>query len=647
MISLTLAVGFKRLTLATAAVVGLGVCVLSLASWFVPTEAVRKAVADELREALGLEVAVQGSVGVSLFPSSTVSFTEVELRSESKDPVVVAERLTGRLRLLPLLFGRIESADLTLSQPRITVSIDADGRSNWSKLAARLATSLRSEAQPSSMSFSELRVSQGTIVLQDEGRKLYETLSNVDLSLAWPAIARSFGATGRFTWRLEPIDLSLTLGDLGAALAGDRSGLKLRLSGEPFKFAFDGMFSQKPTLKIEGTVAADAVSLRDALRWAGVDALPSGGGFGRFALKAQSSFSGQAISFPQVNLELDGNAADGVLGLSLESQPLIQGTLAADRIDLTPYVSTLQLVRARERDWDHQPIRIDGLNQFDLDLRLSAASTQIGAAKFGRSAVVANLKLGRLTLAVGETQAFGGLAKGGLVVGASESGIEFKSQLQFTDVSLESCLRELFGFKQLEGTGNLGLTLEASGNSVSALTRSVSGSIRLAADKGALTGFNVEQLLRRLERRPLSGGGNFRTGRTPFDKLTVGIKITEGVADLQDVQFEGASIRLALAGSASIPARDLDLKGTASLLSANSGAEFELPFVVQGPWDDPLMLPDPQILIRRSGAAAPLLDVARDRRTRDAVRSAIEQLTKPAGESAAPPASRIIPVNPK
>ena len=39
------------------------------------------------------------------------------------------------------------------------------------------------------------------------------------------------------------------------------------------------------------------------------------------------------------------------------------------------------------------------------------------------------------------------------------------------------------------------------------------------------------------------------------------------------------------------------------------------------------MLPDPEILIRRSGAAAPLLDAVRDRRAREAVRAAIERLT--------------------
>ena len=49
--------------------------------------------------------------------------------------------------------------------------------------------------------------------------------------------------------------------------------------------------------------------------------------------------------------------------------------------------------------------------------------------------------------------------------------------------------------------------------------------------------------------------------------------------------------------------------------------------MVQGPWDDPLVFPDPESLIRRSPGAAPLLDAVKDRKTRDAVRSVIERFT--------------------
>jgi AsmA protein len=111
--------------------------------------------------------------------------------------------------------------------------------------------------------------------------------------------------------------------------------------------------------------------------------------------------------------------------------------------------------------------------------------------------------------------------------------------------------------------------------------------------------------------------------------------------------MDGPNVGLALSGSASIPERGLDLRGTASLLSvaassANAAAPlFELPFMVQGSWDDPIILPDPQSRIQRSGAAQPILDAVRDRNLRDPVRSVIERLTgaAPAQPTTAPPAA--------
>jgi AsmA protein len=49
--------------------------------------------------------------------------------------------------------------------------------------------------------------------------------------------------------------------------------------------------------------------------------------------------------------------------------------------------------------------------------------------------------------------------------------------------------------------------------------------------------------------------------------------------------------------------------------------------MVQGPWDDPMMLPDTQALMSRSPAASPLLNAVKNRNTRDTVRNAIERLT--------------------
>ena len=622
---MTTATGLKRLGFILLAVIAGGLAVLSTAGYLISADSIRQQVMAEIREVTGLEPVLRGKASVSLFPSGSVNFADVVL-GDAKEPALTAERLTARLRFFPMLIGRVEIADVSLDHPKITIDLQPNGQSNWSGLIDALVRSQTSTHRLTA--FSEMRIDGGTVVIRDDARQFNETLYGVEFTLAWPSISKSFGATGRFVWHDAPMDASLTLADFATTLAGNRSGLKVRVSGAPMKAAFEGAISFKPTLKIEGTLAADTASLRSALVWAGQKPLP-GGGFGRFAIKARTNVVGGTISLSNVNAELDGNTAEGVLTYVGGGRQTLQGTLAADTLDLTPYVSTVRLLTTNERAWNNGRITLDGLAGLDLDLRLSAANVVVSNAKIGRTAVAANLRGGHLVVTIGEAQAYGGVIKGSLALANFEHGVDLKSQLQFTDVDLETCLGQLFGLRRLEGKGNIALVVEGVGDSVLGVTETLNGTATLTGANGALAGLNVEQLLRRLERRPLSGGGEFRSGRTAYDKITVALKINQGTVTAEDVKIEGPAVVLALVGSASIPARELDLKGTAALVTPPKpgGAPFELPFIVQGSWDDPIMLPDPEALIRRSGAAAPLLNAVRDRSARDSVRSAIEKLT--------------------
>ena len=195
-------------------------------------------------------------------------------------------------------------------------------------------------------------------------------------------------------------------------------------------------------------------------------------------------------------------------------------------------------------------------------MRLSAAKVTVGPSKLGRTALGANLRGGTLALSVGEAQMYGGIAKGSFGIARSDAVADVKAQFQFTDVDLQACASELFGINKLAGRGNLNVALEATGAARSALAQSLDGTATLTGHDGAIAGFNVEQLLKRLERRPLSGGGNFRSGSTPFDKLTVAVKFTDGIATAEDVRLEGPAARVTLTGTASVPAREYDLRAS-------------------------------------------------------------------------------------
>src|SRR5258705_8011065 len=639
--SLTMTQGMKRLGMPVAALLGAALIGLIATSWFLNRDALREAVEAQIRAVTGLDLVVKGSIEVSVFPGSYVSFHDVGLRgSATADPALVVDVLTANLRLLPLLLRRFETADVMMLRPHIHVVREADGASNWTPFIDTIARTMKPGAD-NQLSFSEIRIQDGVLSYEDAANRLSETLGDIDLSLALPSISRSFAATGQFDWRGERVDGSVSASDFVAALSGERSGVKARLASAPLKLAFDGTVANRTSMMMEGTLTVDSASLRTGSRWTGQPP-PGAGGFGRFALKARANVIGASIALTNVNVELDGNIAEGVMTYANNGRQTLQATLDAGALDFTPYISTFRLLASGQRDWNRQLFDLNSLSTTDLDMRLSAARVTVGSSRLGRTALGANLRGGALALSVGEAQVYGGIAKGSFAIARSESVAEIKAQFQFTDVDLQACASDLFGINKLSGRGHLNVSLVASGASPFGLAQSLDGTATLNGHDGAISGFNVEQLLRRLERRPLSGGGNFRSGSTPYDNLIIAVKFADGIATAEDIRVEGPAARITLTGTASVPAREYDMKGVASLTSApNSPAGFDLPFVVQGPWDDPLIFPDPESLIRRSPASAPLLDAVKDRKTRDAVRSVLERFTGGGVKPAAAPVAGV------
>src|ERR1700756_3059725 len=109
-------------------------------SVLIPAESVRAAIKSEIEAVTGLKSTIGGSTSVSVFPWGTISIGDLTLGDEHDgEPALTARRLTARLRLIPLLFGRIEPADLSLIEPWIVVRFGQPEGSNWASLTASLA----------------------------------------------------------------------------------------------------------------------------------------------------------------------------------------------------------------------------------------------------------------------------------------------------------------------------------------------------------------------------------------------------------------------------------------------------------------------------------------------------------------------------
>ena len=297
-------------------------------------------------------------------------------------------------------------------------------------------------------------------------------------------------------------------------------------------------------------LAADSAA-RCATQSSGARPGPSqlGNSLQRFALKSEVNVVGHSIAFSAVNLELDGNSGEGVLTYAADGRQTLQGTLAVEGLNLTPYISAFRILAA-DRSWSQIPLELDALKGIDVDLRISAARVTLEDVNLGRTAVAANLRGGNLTLAIGESQAFGGLIRGSLALAKSTAGADLQAQLQFNDRMLRAGLWRFPRHSPNRRPGRHRHCRQRGRCSIYELAKALNGSITMSSRKGAIAGVNVEQSLKRLEQNPLSARGNdFRGGKTPYDELTVNLKVTDGTAHAEDVRIEAPAMRIGMAGT--------------------------------------------------------------------------------------------------
>src|ERR1700710_1410886 len=102
--SLTMAQGMKRLGMPIAALLGIALIGLVAMSCFLNRDALRQAVEAQIRAVTGLDLVVNGSIDISVFPGSYVSFHDVGLKGGgTADPALRGDVLTANLRLVPLV----------------------------------------------------------------------------------------------------------------------------------------------------------------------------------------------------------------------------------------------------------------------------------------------------------------------------------------------------------------------------------------------------------------------------------------------------------------------------------------------------------------------------------------------------------------
>ncbi|HMN52536.1 MAG TPA: AsmA family protein, partial [Xanthobacteraceae bacterium] len=151
----------QRMAVAVFATVAVVTALLFVLPYFLVSEQkVRAEVARSIFAATGVSPRIEGEVKLTLLPRPAILLSDVQFEDGTTNGLTI-ESLQATVQFLPLLYGDVKIATLTLSRPRLIVEFSADG-----KLVGGLPMNSPMKVDDDA---PELRIVDGSILLRIQG----------------------------------------------------------------------------------------------------------------------------------------------------------------------------------------------------------------------------------------------------------------------------------------------------------------------------------------------------------------------------------------------------------------------------------------------------------------------------------------------
>jgi uncharacterized protein involved in outer membrane biogenesis len=430
--------------------------------------------------ALEVTAAVAEVAGVSLMGRARVGRRAGQAQMD-------LEVRAARIELGSVLaaLGVDDLAGFTASAESASLVLDTQGRTLRSALAASDATLLAADI--------ELGI--------DDARRATARSLRVDVAEGtWPRA--EIDITGNH--RAAPVQITAEIADLTALAA--RAASKVRIGATWGPLAADAAGTVVPAANLVGTVLDFTLATEDANAAAellGAPRLPAGQG----SFAAHATIGERQWDLTGVHIAAPAIVGTGELHLRLDDRRAVQGRLAFESVDLTPYAAARESEPetdasrqdgtdassepsvALHRLYSPRPFALDALRRWEADLELQANAFRFGA--FVTSAATARLavSLGMVTL---DAALDGGRMRTNARVDARTDAPEVTLQLSGDAVPLAADRTGV----PAEGTAVVDLDANFAGRGASsqALVESLSGDLLLYVRGGRVQGTGLRFL---------------------------------------------------------------------------------------------------------------------------------------------------------
>jgi AsmA protein len=593
--------------LAAAGVTAL-VIIAGATSWTVPTAKLQRTMSTRLLGLAGVRIVADEHARFTALPEPRLEVGPLKVLDAAGAVVFEAERVSGSLRLLPLIAGKLEFADLLLVRPILTGAAAVNATAVLEQASKAVPSAASAAAGRSTLAgINRLVIVEGAAGPYDASEGL-SPVSHVNAVFRRVQSRGVIDTAATLTWRGQSVEFTSRGLDLAAIARHESSPLDISIKSTLGSVRFVGATVGSGVAQADGELDVATPSLGAAARWLQVTLpLPI---TETLHARGAARISPAALALSDATLELGAGELDGVLQLKLnDGHVSLSGTLASDRLDLTAALRPFIPRRDADGGWSRETMDSAAAPSAGVDVRVSAAALSIGKLTLGNAAFSLLSREGRTDVTLGNAELLGGSAKGRLTLsGAVPSGLEVKAQGSFERLDAAKAFSSMAGLDKLSGTASGAFAIEGLGDAPATLMRSLDGRAALTIRQGELIGINLPEVLRRIEKRPLIAALDIRGGRTPFDTAAVSGRVSRGVLDIGEAVLSSPAARVTLTGQIGLGDRTLLMSGQAQSVDREAPS---LPFEVSGSFDEPVVTPDAKNLIRRSGAAAPFFGTPR------------------------------------
>ena len=544
----------------------------------------------------GLQLNIAGEIDWAFSPVFGLSVNDLRLSNPAaRQELASLEALAIKVEPWALLDGRLEMQEFVASNLHINWIVDANGASNWQTADSTATTQPSAQAATQNTASSpaggttiaaaieQITISNASLSIQDAGRGLNTTFSNLNLSSQNTNVKSrpfpfelSFNVIDNDAGQDAEVSLASTATvDLAAGNAHfDDLQLKLnplQLSGSLAAQDF------RNNLSWSGSLGSNTFGLTDFLdiyvRPAAGDALALPADYSadsdQFSMRVEFNGNSQQVNLPALALTLDDMqvTVDAAYTFGSDRTPAnLRYNLAANALDLNRYTASTAPASAEESAAPAPPVTdtalpIELLNSMNIQGRHSIESLVVAGLTFTGINVGLNVVNGVLRLDVQPVGFYDGQITSTLNFDTRQTPPSLTNISSLRNVNLAALAQGLPAANFAEGRFNLEAVHTLRGSTVSQLQDTVSGTSSFSIADNAIDIGMLKQVLSSISVLSPAGTGDMAQqwpDVVRFSNLEGHIILDQGLDQNQQLSVTLDNVDISANGGVDVNARSFN-----------------------------------------------------------------------------------------